>query len=152
MHREGWALYCDPTDENVALAAPRKHGKSSAFTDAFLLAAVLFRWRRYVVLFSASEALAIEHLGRSVDALKNNEPLRRDFGIKDFIIDTQTDIIVECTDGYKFRISAKAPAKRFVVCSGSVCGRTCSLATILNQRKTYQPSRPVRRFAPGSSG
>jgi hypothetical protein len=112
MHREGWALYCDPTDENVALAAPRKHGKSSAFTDAFLLAAVLFRWRRYVVLFSASEALAIEHLGRSVDALKNNEPLRRDFGIKDFIIDTQTDIIVECTDGYKFRISAKGSGQK----------------------------------------
>jgi hypothetical protein len=113
MHREGWELYCDETDENVALAAPRKHGKSSAFTDAFLGAAMLFRWRRYCVLFSASESLAIEHLSRTVNAIKNNELIQKDFGPFEFIVDTQTDVIIKCLrDGYTFRISARGSGQK----------------------------------------
>lgn len=106
FHREVWRDYCDVDQENIGIAAPRKHGKSSAFTDAFLSAAVLWRWRRYVVFFSSSEDLATEHLARTIDILKNNEEVIRDFGIKTFLIDTQTDIVVQCTDGYCFRIRA----------------------------------------------
>lgn len=106
FHREVWKDYTDLSKENVARAAPRKHGKSSAFTDAFLGAAVLWRWRRYVIFFSASEDLAAEHLSRTIDTLKFNEPIIRDFGIKGFEADTQTDITVVCRDGYKFRIRA----------------------------------------------
>jgi hypothetical protein len=106
FHREVWADYCDRTKENVAIAAPRKHGKSSALTDAFLDAALLWRWRRYVILFSSSEDLACEHLGRTIDTLKNNEDIIRDFGIKRFVSDTQTDIIVQCQDSYQFRVRA----------------------------------------------
>jgi hypothetical protein len=106
FHRETWGLYCDRSLDNIAVAAPRKHGKSSALTDAFLDAAMLWRWRRYTVFFSSSEDLAIEHLGRTIDTFKNNELIIRDFGIKDFIVDTQTDIVVLCSDGYTFRIRA----------------------------------------------
>lgn len=106
FHREVWGDYCDINQENIAIAAPRKHGKSSAFTDAFLAAAVLWRWRRYVVFFSSSEDLATEHLARTIDMLKNNEEVIRDFKIKGFLIDTQTDIVVQCLDGYCFRIRA----------------------------------------------
>lgn len=106
FHREIWRDYCDLSAENVAVAAPRKHGKSSALTDAFLLSALLWRWRRYVVLFSSSEDLASEHLGRSIETLKYNDDVIEDFGIDKLESDTQTDIIVRCKDGYRFRVRA----------------------------------------------
>jgi hypothetical protein len=106
FHREVWRDYCDLSIENCARAAPRKHAKSTCFTDAFLGAALLWRWRKYVILFSSSEDLASEHLGRTIDTLKNNDLIIQDFGIVDFISDTQTDIIVKCRDGYCFRVRA----------------------------------------------
>jgi hypothetical protein len=110
--REAWGLYSDLSSPNVAIAAPRKHTKSTSLTDAFMMAALLLRWRRYVVFFSATEDLAIEHLGRTIDALKWNDDLRRDFHIRDFDSDTKTDIIVRCADGYQFRVIARGAGQR----------------------------------------
>jgi hypothetical protein len=112
FHREVWGLYADTSIDNVAIAAPRKHAKSTNFTDAFELAAVLLRWRRYVMFFSATEDLAAEHLARIIDVLKFNDNVIRDFQISDFTIDTKTDIAVRCRDGYAFRIIARGAGQK----------------------------------------
>lgn len=58
------------------------------------------------MFFSASEDLAAEHLARTIDILKNNDAVIHDFKVRRFLSDTQTDIIVECVDGYQFRVRA----------------------------------------------
>ena len=56
--------------------------------------------------------MAIEHLGDIANELRDNDELRRDFHIKDFIQDQKMDIIVECTDGHQFRILARGAEQK----------------------------------------
>ena len=111
FHREGWELYCSP-ETLVGLAAPRGHAKSTAFTHDFVLAAVLFRWEPHVLIVSATEKLSLSHLGDISMELHENEELRQEFGIKEFEIDSKSEIIVKCVDGYKFRIIAAGSGQR----------------------------------------
>ena len=62
FHRECWELYCLPLTY-AAIAAPRGHAKSTALTHDFALATALFRVEDYIVIVSATEDLAIQHLG-----------------------------------------------------------------------------------------
>jgi hypothetical protein len=111
FHRLGWEYYC--TDNPAgALAAPRNHAKSTSFTHDFILANVCFRVEDYVILLGSSEEMAIEHLGDIATELRENEPLRSHFGIKGFITEQKTDIIVECTDGHQFRIIARGAEQK----------------------------------------
>lgn len=113
FHKELWDYAC-MDHRCVAIAAPRGHAKSTAGTLAYSLANVLFRCRRYVVIVSDTIGQAEEFVGQIRTELQTNEDLIELFGIKkndkgevDFIRDTNTDIIVQFTDGYKFRIRAK---------------------------------------------
>jgi predicted phage terminase large subunit-like protein len=110
-HLEWWDLCCS---ENplVAIAAPRAHGKSTAITHAYLLAALLFRDRRFVLIVSDTENQAINFLGDLTNELKNNEDLITLFGIKSFIKESQTDIIVEFDDGDQFRVLVRGAEQR----------------------------------------
>jgi len=111
FHRECWALYCS-THPNCAVAAPRNHAKSTALTHDYSLAVALFREDPYLIIVGASEDMAIEHLGDIASELRDNELLRADFKIKDFIVDQKTDIIVECVDGYQFRFIARGAEQK----------------------------------------
>lgn len=111
FHRQAWGIYCSE-HPNVALAAPRDHAKSTALTHDFILASVLFRQDPYVILVSSSEEMAIEHLQDISNELHENEDLVREFGIKSFLTDQKTDIVVECSDGYRFRIVARGAEQR----------------------------------------
>lgn len=111
FHRECWARYCS-NHPACATAAPRNHAKSTALTHDFGLAIVCFRVDPYVILVGASEEMAIEHLGDIANELRENEDLKRDFRIKEFIQEQKTDIIVECTDGYQFRILARGAEQK----------------------------------------
>lgn len=111
FHREVWELYCSDAPA-VAIAAPRGHAKSTAFTHDFVLAAVCWRDSMYVIILGASEESAIEHLGDIANELRENEDLRREFKIKDFLTDQKTDIVVECTDGHQFRIIARGAEQK----------------------------------------
>lgn len=111
FHREGWEIYCSD-DPAVALAAPRGHAKSTAFTHDFILANVCFRTACYVIIIGASEEMAVEHLGDIANELRDNDELRAEFKIKDFIQDQKTDIIVECLDGHQFRILARGAEQK----------------------------------------
>lgn len=111
LHREGWGLYCSSA-KLAALAAPREHAKSTAFTHDYVLANVLFRVEEYVILVSSNEEMAIEHLGDIAKELRDNEDLIAEFRIKRFLVDAKTDIIVEMQDGHQFRIIARGSGQK----------------------------------------
>lgn len=110
-HLEWWELCCGP-DPLVAIAAPRGHGKSTAISHAYTLAAVLFRERRFVVLVSDTESQAQNFLNDIKEELRNNDDLIELFQIKGFLKDTETDIICETHDGHSFRIMVRGAEQR----------------------------------------
>jgi predicted phage terminase large subunit-like protein len=111
FHRECWTIYCGEAPQ-AAIAAPRNHAKSTALTHDYALASVLFRDQNYVIIISSSEDLAVEHLNDIANELRDNDDLRRDFKIRDFVVDQKTDIIVECEDGYQFRFIARGAEQK----------------------------------------
>jgi predicted phage terminase large subunit-like protein len=111
FHRECWARYCSDHPA-CATAAPRNHAKSTGLTHDYILATVLFRVEPYVILVGATEEMAIEHLGDITSEIRENDDLNRDFKIKGFITEQRTDIIVECIDGYQFRIIARGAEQK----------------------------------------
>lgn len=111
FHREGWDLYAS----NVQLAgivAPREHAKSTAFTHDYCLAAALFREAQFIVLVSATEDLAINHLGDIAKELSENADLRAEFGIIGLPIDAKTEIVVRFDDDYECRIIVKGSGQK----------------------------------------
>ena len=110
-HLEWWDLCCS-SKKQVAIAAPRRHGKSTAITHAYVLAAILFRNRKFVVLVSDTETQASLFLNDIKEELSNNEDLIELFGIKKLKKDTETDVIVEFNDGYTARILVRGAEQR----------------------------------------
>lgn len=111
FHREWWELCCSE-NPYVAIAAPRGHAKSTAITHCYVLASVLFRARKFVIIVSYTEGQAIEFLRDIKKELMENDELATLFKIKEFKKDTETDIIVEMDDGHTFRIMAKGSEQR----------------------------------------
>lgn len=105
FHKEIWDLCCSDT-RKVAIAAPRGHAKSTCVTLAFVLAAALFREKRYILIVSDTESQASEFLSTIKMELLENEDLRRIFEIKRLTKDAVTWIICEMADGHKFCIRA----------------------------------------------
>ena len=111
FHRECWELYCQDVPF-AAAAAPRGHAKSTALTHDFGLATALFRVEDYIVIVSATEDLAIGHLGDIAKELRENEDLIRDFQIDKLDTDAKTDIIVRFKDGHQCRFIAKGSGQK----------------------------------------
>jgi predicted phage terminase large subunit-like protein len=111
FHRECWGRYCSDVAA-AATAAPRNHAKSTGLTHDYILANVLLRAEDYVILIGSSEEMAIEHLGDIANELRENEELIKAFGIKEFVQDQKTDIIVEAIDGHQFRILARGAEQK----------------------------------------
>ena len=118
FHEEMWALCCSAA-KYVAIAAPRGHAKSTSITFSYTLASLLFRERKFVVLVSDSEFQASMFLGQIKQTLQENEDIANLFHLKRdekgqvaFPKETETDIIVEFEDGYKFRVIAKGSEQK----------------------------------------
>ena len=111
FHREAWKLYTSDAPSAMVIA-PRDHAKSSALSMVYILAEVLFRASDYVILVGSTEDGAAEQLGNITEELAENEDLIREFGIKKFHRTATTDVIVEMTDGHKFRILARGAEQR----------------------------------------
>lgn len=110
-HWEWWEL-CTSKHPKVAIAAPRRHAKSTAVTLAYVLASVLFRNRRYVLIVSDTITQATQFLGDIKKELADNDNLRALFKVKEFIKDTEDDVIVVCEDGHEFRLTAKGSEQK----------------------------------------
>lgn len=111
FHRELWK-YCCNKSKFVAIAAPRGHGKSTAVTYAYLLAEVLFRKSKYVLIVSDSFSQAGLFLGDVIKELRDNEDIHGLFGEIEFVKQTEDDIICKFSDGYTFRIQAKGSEQK----------------------------------------
>jgi len=111
FHRAAWGLYVSDA-EQVSLAAPREHAKSTALTFAYILAEVLFRKSDYVILISSTEEFAAELLSNIRGELLENDDLREEFGVTELEKDSTTDIVVKCDDGHRFRILARGSEQR----------------------------------------
>lgn len=96
----------------VAIAAPRDHAKTTAITMSYTLVCVLFRLADHVMLVSDTEGQSSQFLQDIALELEENVGIRKDFGIKDFLRLTLTEIIVRMNDGHQFRIIAKGAEQR----------------------------------------
>lgn len=112
FHRECWTDYCDMNIELAARAAPRAHAKSTALTHAFAMAVTCFRVQDYVVIVSATETLAMDHLGDIAAQFRENEYLRSDFGVESLLVDARSEVIVKFTDGHQCRFIAKGSGQK----------------------------------------
>jgi predicted phage terminase large subunit-like protein len=110
-HMEWWEL-CTSNATKVAIAAPRRHAKSTAITLAYVLACVLFRNRSYVIIVSDTIAQSTQFLADIKKELLDNERIKELFQIQEFTKDTEEDVIVLCKDGHEFRISAKGSEQK----------------------------------------
>jgi len=110
-HMEWWDA-CTSRHAKVAIAAPRRHAKSTAITLAYVLACVLFRNKRYVLIISDTITQATQFLGDIKRELLDNDKLVSLFGVTGFEKDTEDDVIVNCNDGYQFRITAKGSEQK----------------------------------------
>lgn len=110
-HEEWWELFCSPYPK-VAVAAPRRHAKTTAVTQTCALAAVLFRQRRYVLIVSDTITQATQFLGEIKQQLTDNDQLRELFKIKGFTKESEDDFICVCEDGHTFRMAAKGAEQK----------------------------------------
>ncbi len=118
FHSECWELCCSDTRQ-VAIAAPRKHAKTTALTIGYGLATLLFRERRYMLIVSDTVSQAEQFLGEMRQHLTSNQDLIELFelytnekGEVQFLKDSQDDIVVKMADGHTFRIQAKGAEQK----------------------------------------
>jgi len=95
------------------------HAKSTAVTLGYGLSTLLFRERKFMLLVSDTESQASLFLGTFKQELQDNNELidlfrikRNEAGHVKFLKDSETDIIVECEDGHRFRIIAKGAEQK----------------------------------------
>ncbi|WP_078390713.1 phage terminase large subunit [Shouchella patagoniensis] len=84
FHREICAIIDEvsnvKTNDKVAVAAPRGHGKSSYLSKGGPLRDVVFRKRKYIIMISETDTVAKANLDWLTGQLKYNKKLREDFG------------------------------------------------------------------------
>ena len=116
-HREWWRLYCQP-NPLAAIAAPRGHAKSTVLTHDFALANVCFQIEPHILIVSATEELALAHLGDIAKELRENEELRSHLRLDKFLVDSKSEIIMRCRPdashptGFSFRILARGSGQK----------------------------------------
>lgn len=111
FHEMMWRIVLSPYPF-IAIGAPRGHAKTTAITHAYGLASLLFRESDFCLLISDTETQAIMYLEEMKNELTENEELKKDFGIKGLIIDSQTLIVCELNDGYKFRVQVRGAEQK----------------------------------------
>lgn len=112
FHEELWEMCCDLEEDRIAIAAPRGHSKSTSITLSYLLAVLLFRERQYAIIVSDTEGQAVQFLGDLKVELTDNEDIAKLFGNIILLKDSETKIVAQTEDGYKFRVEAKGSEQK----------------------------------------
>ena len=110
-HMDWWEMCCSPHPK-VAIAAPRRHAKSTAITFAYVLANVCFRNKQYVLIVSDTVTQATQFLNDVKKELADNDRIKTLFGIAGFSKDAEDDFIVKFNDGYEARCTAKGSEQK----------------------------------------
>lgn len=66
---------------NIAWACPRRHAKTAWLSNVFLIHQIVYRRKKYIVLFSETTDVAGDFITWGRFQLKLNEKLRDDFGV-----------------------------------------------------------------------
>lgn len=111
FHREMWRMACQDHPK-VAWAAPRGHAKSTSMTLTYGLALILFKVKDFILIVSDTEGQAVKFLAEMKVELQENEDLMRDFRIKGFNKDSETEIELEFQDGHKVCVIAKGSEQK----------------------------------------
>src|SRR5690625_2299511 len=67
-------------DRHIAYAVPRQHAKTAWLSNIFLAHQIVFKHKRYIVLFSETTDVAGDFITWTRYQLKLNDKLRKDFG------------------------------------------------------------------------
>lgn len=112
-HMEWWEMCCSKHPK-VAIAAPRRHAKSTAITLAYALAALLFRDKTYCLVVSDTITQATQFVQELKKEVIDNDKIRNLFGITGFAAggDREDDFIVQFNDGAQFRVTAKGSEQK----------------------------------------
>lgn len=111
FHRTLWDLCCSDS-RYVAIAAPRGSAKSTAITHAYVLTCLLFRERKYCLIISDTEEQASEFLVELTAELDENPQIEKFFGSYRVLKRSGTDMIVQMSDGHRFRVIAKGAEQK----------------------------------------
>jgi predicted phage terminase large subunit-like protein len=110
FHKELWQLCCSP-NPYVAVAAPRGHAKSSAGTLAYTLASICFGHSDVVLIISATEKQAIDHVQEIKIQLEENEILIEAFKIHGLSKDNEAELVCHIGDRV-CKITAKGAGQK----------------------------------------
>lgn len=110
FHKELWQLCCS-RHLFVNIAAPRGHAKSTAGTQAFSLAAMLFGYRDFELLISSTEKQAVDHVQEVRVELTENEELIEAFNIHGLSKDNEAELVCHVGDR-AFKIVAKGAEQK----------------------------------------
>lgn len=84
FHRQLTGMLNDVTtgkaERHIAYAVPRQHAKTAWLSNIFLAHQIVFRHKRYIVLFSETTDVAGDFITWTRYQLKLNDKLRRDYG------------------------------------------------------------------------
>lgn len=84
FHKELTSMLDDVTKgrakRNIAWACPRRHAKTAWLSNIYLVHQIVYRLRKYIVLFSETTDVAGDFITWGRYQLKLNEKLRTDFG------------------------------------------------------------------------
>jgi predicted phage terminase large subunit-like protein len=111
FHREIWGA-CASASSKVLVLAPRGHAKSTSITEAYGLAAMLFRQRDFALVVSNTWAQSVEFLRDIKDELLHNDYLRSKFEVEKLLKDAEDDIIVKMADGHVWRMVARGAEQK----------------------------------------
>lgn len=111
FHRQLWELVTSD-HRKVVIAAPRGHGKSTAITLSYALAAMLFKQADYILIVSDTYQQSVEFLGAIKTELSENEEIVSAFEVEDFTKDREDEVIVRFADGSKARFVAKGAEQK----------------------------------------
>lgn len=78
LHQEWYELL--ESDENIALACPRGHAKSTIFSLVYPLYCILFQKKKLIVIISDTQQQANDLLGSIIEQLETNERIIKIFG------------------------------------------------------------------------
>jgi len=111
FHELMWRMYIDPYPF-VVIAAPRGHAKTTSNTHTYGITSLLFRDSDYALLVSDTEFQATMFLADIIREFTENTGLIKDFGIAEFVRDTQTDVEIRCNDNHRFKIQVRGAEQK----------------------------------------
>lgn len=112
FHTEMWKLYCSDYDK-VAIAAPRGCGKTTANTEAFALANILFQVADFILIGSNTEIQALGILESIKVHILFNETIKATWPQLKLVRNTMQEI-VGTTDGtHYFKVCVRSSTQQF---------------------------------------